>query len=70
MWSVPAEGKAECLRVSTAVKKPYDHSNSDKGKYLLGDSLEFQRFSPLSSWLLTIMSRSGWPLIETLPRWL
>lgn len=34
------------VRVSIAVKRHYDHGNSYKGKHLI----QFQRFSPLSSW--------------------
>jgi|UPI00001F6546 hypothetical protein len=32
------------------VKRHHDHSNSYKGKHLIGAGLQFQRFSPLSSW--------------------
>ena len=32
------------------MKRQHDHGNSYKGKYLIGSDLEFQRFSPLSSW--------------------
>lgn len=33
-----------------AVKRHRGHSNSYKEKHLIGDSLQFQRFSRLSSW--------------------
>ena len=33
-----------------AVKNHHDHSNSYKEKHLIGAGLQFQRFSPLSSW--------------------
>ena len=33
-----------------AVKRHHDHSNSYKGKHLVGAGLQFQRLSPLSSW--------------------
>jgi hypothetical protein len=39
-----------CLRVSIAVKKHHDQGNSYKCKTLIGAGLQFQRFSPLSSW--------------------
>jgi hypothetical protein len=32
------------------VKRHHDHSNSYKGKHLIGADLQVQRFSPLSSW--------------------
>jgi hypothetical protein len=32
------------------VKRHHDHDNSYKGKHLIGAGLQFQRFSPLSSW--------------------
>jgi hypothetical protein len=32
-----------------AVKRHHDHGNFYKGKHLTGASLQFQRFSPLSS---------------------
>ena len=38
------------VRVSIAVKRHHDHGNSYKGKHLIGSGLQFQRFSPLSSW--------------------
>jgi hypothetical protein len=31
------------------MKKHHDHSNSYKGKHLIGVGLQFQRFSPLSA---------------------
>jgi hypothetical protein len=31
------------------VKRHHDYSNSYKGKYLIGDGLQVQRFSPLMS---------------------
>ena len=37
-------------RVSIAVKKHHDQGNSYKDKHLIGAGLQFQRFSPLSSW--------------------
>ena len=40
-------------RVFIAVKRHHDHSNSYKGKHLIGAGLQFQRFSPLSSWQAT-----------------
>jgi hypothetical protein len=33
-----------------AVKRHCDQSNSYKGKHLMGSCLQFQRFSPSSSW--------------------
>jgi hypothetical protein len=38
------------VRVSVAVKRHRDHSNSYKGKHLIGTGLQVQRFSSLSSW--------------------
>jgi hypothetical protein len=38
------------VRVSIAVKRGHDHSNSYKGKYFIKAGFQFQRFSPLSSW--------------------
>ena len=38
------------IRFSIDVKRHYDQGNCYKGKYLIGDSLQFERFSPLSSW--------------------
>jgi hypothetical protein len=35
---------------SIAVKRRHDHDKSSKGKNLIGAGLQFQRFSPLSSW--------------------
>lgn len=32
------------------VKRNHDQGNSYKGKHVLGAGLQFQRFSPLSSW--------------------
>jgi len=32
------------------VKRHHDHHNSYKGKYLVGDGLEFQRFRTLFPW--------------------
>jgi hypothetical protein len=40
-----------CLRISTAIKRRHDQGNSQKEQYLIGAGLQFQRFSPLSSWL-------------------
>jgi hypothetical protein len=40
-----------CLRVSIALKRHHDQSNSYKGQYLIGAGLQVQWFSPLSSWL-------------------
>jgi hypothetical protein len=42
--------RAVSVRVSIAVERNHDHSNSYKRKHLIGVSLQFQRFSPLSSW--------------------
>jgi hypothetical protein len=36
--------------VSIALKRHHDRSNFYKGQYLIGAGLQFQRFSPLSSW--------------------
>ena len=36
--------------VFIVVKRPHDYSNSYTGKHLIGAGLQFQRFSPLSSW--------------------
>ena len=33
-----------------AVMGQHEHSNSYKGKHFIGAGLQFQRFSPLSSW--------------------
>jgi hypothetical protein len=33
-----------------AVKRHHDQGNSYKGKHLIGAGLQFQSFSPLSSW--------------------
>ena len=39
------------VRVFVAKKKHHDHGNSYKGKHFIeGARLQFQRFSPLSSW--------------------
>ena len=38
------------LSVSTAMKRHHYHSNSYREKHLIETSLQFQRFSPLSSW--------------------
>ena len=38
-----------CLRVSIAVKRHHDLSNSYKGQHLIEAGLPVQRFSPLSS---------------------
>ena len=35
---------------SIAVKRHHDHGNFYKGKHFIGVNLQFQRFSPLSSW--------------------
>ena len=35
------------FRVSTTVKRRHDHSNSCKGKYLIGVGIQFQRFNVL-----------------------
>jgi hypothetical protein len=35
---------------SIALKTHHDHCNSYKGHHLIGVCLQFQRFSPLSSW--------------------
>jgi hypothetical protein len=37
------------VRVSIAVKRPCNQSNSYKGQHLIGAGLQVQRFSPLSS---------------------
>ena len=42
--------KRECLKVSLAMKRHHDHSNSYKGKHLFQAGLQFQKFSALSSW--------------------
>ena len=40
-----------CLSLGfIAVKRHHDQGNSYKGKHLTGAGLQFQRFSPLSSW--------------------
>jgi hypothetical protein len=36
-----------------AVKRHHDQGNSYKGKHLVRDGLQFQRFSSLSSWHCT-----------------
>ena len=46
---VGAESSGEGVRVSIAVKQHHDQSNSYEGKHLIRASLQFQRFSPLSS---------------------
>ena len=38
------------VRVSFAMKRHHDQSNSYKGKHLIGIGLQVPRFSPLSSW--------------------
>ena len=38
------------LRFLIVVKRHHDHSDSYKGQHLIGAGLQFQRFSPLSSW--------------------
>jgi hypothetical protein len=38
------------FRVSIPVKRNHDQSISYKSKHLIGAGLQFQRFSPLSSW--------------------
>ena len=38
------------VRVSTAMRRHHDQGNSYKGKHLIGTGLQFERFSPLSSW--------------------
>ena len=43
LTSVPVLG-------SIAVRRHHDHGNSYKEKHLTGTGLQFQRFSPLSSW--------------------
>jgi hypothetical protein len=45
----------------TSVKRQYDHGNSYEGKHLTEAGLEFQRFSPLSSWW---EPRSLWADVE------
>jgi len=35
------------VKVSITVKRHHDHSNSYKGKHLIGAGLKFQRCSPL-----------------------
>jgi hypothetical protein len=35
------------VRVSVVVKRHHDHSNLYKGNHLIGDGIQFQRFSPL-----------------------
>ena len=37
------------VSISVSVTRHNDHGNSYKGKHLIGTSLHFQRFSPLSS---------------------
>jgi hypothetical protein len=41
--------KAVLVKVSIAVKRDHDQSNSYKGQHLIGAGLQVQRFSPLSS---------------------
>ena len=38
------------VRVCVALKRHHDQGNFYKGQYLIGAGLQFQRFSPLSSW--------------------
>jgi hypothetical protein len=38
------------VRVSIAMKRHHDHSNSYKGKQLIRAGFQFQRFSLLLSW--------------------
>ncbi|EDL86921.1 sodium channel, voltage-gated, type VIII, alpha polypeptide, isoform CRA_d [Rattus norvegicus] len=33
-----------------AVKRRHDHSSTCKGNHFIGAGLQFERFSPLSSW--------------------
>jgi hypothetical protein len=37
-----------CLKVFIAVKRHHDHGNYYKGKHLIGDGLEAQKFGSLS----------------------
>jgi hypothetical protein len=46
----PTPGTNFCLRVSIAMKRHHDQDNSYKGKHLIGAGLQFQGYSPLSSW--------------------
>jgi hypothetical protein len=39
------------VRGSIAMKTQYDQGHSNKEQYLMGIGLQFQRFSPLLSWL-------------------
>lgn len=48
------------VRVSIIVKRHSDQKNVYKGQLLIGLGLQFQRFSPLSSW------QEGWELSNTL----
>ena len=45
----PTPGIKFYLRVFIAVKRHHDHSNSYKGKHLIGAGLQVRRFGPLSS---------------------
>jgi len=38
------------VRVSFAMKRHHDQGNFYKGKHLIGAGLQFQKFSPESSW--------------------
>ena len=38
------------VRACIAVKRHHDYSNSYNEKHVIGAGLQFQRFSPLSSW--------------------
>ena len=56
-WWSQEQKLASCLKwtkgtwsVSFCCEKTHDHGNSCKLKYLIGTGLQFQRFSPLSSW--------------------
>jgi hypothetical protein len=41
---------SQVLGLKACATMPATPSNSYKGRYLIGASLQFQRFSPLSSW--------------------
>jgi hypothetical protein len=46
------QGGGKSVRISIAVKRHHDRANSYKGKHLIGAGLQFQRVSPLASWLV------------------
>ena len=44
----------------TKTKQKHDYGNSYKGKHLIGAGLQFQKFSPLSSWQDMAVYKQTW----------